>query len=99
MAISRRSFLDRSIKGGFTAALGATAMRAAAKAVAPSDKVVIGVMGVGGRGTQLTTFFASRPDVEIAYVCDVNAQKLPAAVKLVEDTLSGPESKSMAPTG
>jgi len=44
-----------------------------------------GVMGVGGRGTALTTFFAERPDVEIAYVCDVNAQRLPGAVKLVQD--------------
>jgi predicted dehydrogenase len=77
--------LDRSIKGGFSAALGAAGMRAAAKAVAPSDKVVVGVMGVGGRGTQLTTFFASRPDVEIAYICDVNAKRLPGAVKVVED--------------
>jgi predicted dehydrogenase len=85
MAISRRRFLNRSIKGGFGAALGAAGVRTAAKAVAPSDKVVVGVMGVGGRGTALTTFFAERPDVEIAYVCDVNAQRLPGAVKLVQD--------------
>jgi predicted dehydrogenase len=85
MAISRRRFLDRSIKGGLSAAIGAAGVRAVPKAVAPSDKVVVGVMGVGGRGTQLTTFFASRPDVEIAYVCDVNAKRLPDAVKVVED--------------
>ena len=42
-------------------------------------------MGVGGRGTQLTAFFAERPDVEIAYVCDVNAKRLPGAVKVVQD--------------
>jgi len=86
MAISRRRFLNRSIKGGFGAALGAAGVRTAAKAVAPSDKVVVGVMGVGGRGTALTTFFAERPDVEIAYVCDVNAKRLPVAVKAVQDT-------------
>ena len=60
-------------------------VRAAAKPVAPSDKVVVGVMGVGGRGTQLTGFFADRPDVEIAYICDVNAKQLPGAVKVVQD--------------
>jgi predicted dehydrogenase len=85
MAMSRRRFLDRSIKGGFSAALGATEAPRALKAVAPSDKVVVGVMGVGGRGTQLTSFFAARPDVEIAYVCDVNAKRLPGAVKVVEE--------------
>jgi predicted dehydrogenase len=85
MAISRRRFLDRGIKGGLSAAWGAAAVRAASKGVAASDKVVVGVMGVGGRGTQLTGFFAERPDVEIAYVCDVNPQRLPGAVKVVQD--------------
>jgi len=85
MAISRRGFLDRSIKCGLSGALGAAGMRTSSKAVAPSDKVVVGVMGVGGRGTQLTTFFAERPDVEIAYVCDVNAKRLPGAIKVVQD--------------
>ena len=62
MAMSRRRFLDQSVKGGFSAALWVSGGRTAAKAVAPSDKVVVGVMGVGGRGTQLTSFFAERSD-------------------------------------
>jgi len=77
--------LDRSIKGGISTALGAAGVPAASKGVAPSDKVVVGVMGVGGRGTALTGFFAERPDVEIAYICDVNAKRLRGAVKIVED--------------
>ena len=85
MAISRRGFLDRSIKGGFSLALGAAGVGTAPKAVAAGDKVVVGVMGVGGRGTFLTGVFASRPDVEIAYICDVDAKRLPRAVKVVED--------------
>ncbi|MGO8818831.1 MAG: Gfo/Idh/MocA family protein, partial [Terriglobia bacterium] len=85
MAIDRRQFLDQGIKSGLAAAIGAAGPRAVAKPVAPNDKVVVGVMGVGGRGTQLTGFFADRPDVEIAYICDVNAKQLPGAVKVVED--------------
>ena len=77
--------MDQSVKGGFSAALWVSGGRTAAKAVAPSDKVVVGVMGVGGRGTQLTSFFAERSDVEIAYVCDVNAKRLPEATKVVEN--------------
>jgi predicted dehydrogenase len=65
--------------------MGAARIRVAAEPAAASDKVVVGVMGVGARGTQLTGFFASRPDVEIAYVCDVNAERLPGAVKVVKD--------------
>jgi len=85
MAIDRRQFLDQGIKGGLAAAIGAAGVRAVAKPVAPSDKVVVGVMGVGGRGTQLTGFFADRPDVEISYICDVNSKQLPGAVKVAQD--------------
>src|ERR1039458_10100876 len=85
MTISRRKFFPRRFKGVLTGAIGSGGRHAATKAVSPIDKVVVGIMGVGGRGTQLTGFFASREDVEIAYVCDVNSQRLPAAVKLVED--------------
>jgi len=53
-------------------------------AVPASDKVVIGVVGIGGRGTQLTGFLARRPDVEIAWLCDVNQRRYAPAVKIVE---------------
>lgn len=69
--------------------LGATG-----KAVSPSDKVVVGMMGVGGRGTFLTELFASRPDVEIAYICDVDSRKFARAVKVVED-LKGKKTKTV----
>ena len=85
MAVSRRRFLERSIQGGFGVAAGVYGLSAEAKAVASSDKVVVGVMGVGGRGTFLTEEFASRHDVEIAYICDVDSRKFARAVKVVED--------------
>jgi len=85
MAETRRRFLERSIQGGFGVAAGLYGLGAAPKAAAPSDKVVVGVMGVGGRGTFLTQLFASRPDVEVAYLCDVDSRKFHGAVKVVED--------------
>ncbi len=85
MAVSRRRFLEQSIQGGIGVAASAYGLSGSAKAVSPSDKVVVGVMGVGGRGTFLTGLFASRPDVEIAFICDVDSRKLPNAVKVVQD--------------
>ena len=85
MAINRRRFLERGIRGGFGVAASAYGLGVASKAAAPSDKVVVGMMGVGGRGTFLTQLFASRPDVEIAYICDVDKLKFQRAVKVVED--------------
>ena len=53
-------------------------------AAGANDKVVVGIMGTGGRGSGLLGFFARRPDVEIAYVCDADTRRLPSAQKLVE---------------
>jgi predicted dehydrogenase len=51
---------------------------------AASDKVVIGFIGVGGRGSFLLSVFLQRPDVEIAYICDVARERREAGVKMVE---------------
>lgn len=42
----------------------------------PSDKVVVGVMGLNGRGVVQARAFARIPDVEVAYLCDVDSQVL-----------------------
>jgi len=88
-AMSRRSFLERGIQGG----LGAGIL-SSSRAASASDKIVVGVMGVGGRGTFLTKLFASRPDVEVAYVCDVDSNKLESVAKEVEE-LGGKRPKSV----
>ena len=38
---------------------------------APSNKVVLGIMGLNGRGSYLAKSYASLPNVEIAYLCDI----------------------------
>ena len=61
---------------------------------APSNKVQLAVMGVNSRGNYLAELFAGLPNVEIAYLCDVeekaianglrpfaNAAKKPTVVK------------------
>jgi predicted dehydrogenase len=61
---------------------------------APANKVVLGVMGVNGRGSYLAQNFSQLQNVEIAYICDVednaiqkglnavkNAKRQPAVIK------------------
>ena len=50
-----------------------------------NDKIVMGVMGLGGRGTYLAEKFAERPDVEIAYLCDPNTRRFARAREAVEE--------------
>jgi predicted dehydrogenase len=53
-------------------------------ALGANEKVVIGVMGPGGRGTLLTDKFAQRKDTAITWVCDPDSRKLPRACGVIE---------------
>jgi len=55
-----------------------------AAAAAPSNKISIALMGVRGRGRNLTQAFANMPDVHIAYVCDVDSTVVDAAYQIIE---------------
>ena len=41
-------------------------------------------MGCGGRGTRLATWFAAFPEVEIAYLCEVNERRFDRVLENVE---------------
>lgn len=65
---------------------------------APSNKVTLAVMGVNSRGSYLAELFSGLPNVEIAYLCDVeenaianglkpfaNASKKPTVIKDIRE--------------
>ena len=79
--LNRRAFLKGSVGAAATlTAFSQTAVRGA------NEKIVMGVMGLGGRGTQLAEWFAQRPDVEIAYLCDADTRRFARAREAVEET-------------
>jgi predicted dehydrogenase len=78
----RRTFLKQT---GALAALATTAKAAKADAI---RVVTVGVIGTGGMGTNHLRQLAARHDVHLAYVCDVDAERLAAAAKTVE-SISG----------
>lgn len=80
--ITRRRFVWNS--AGALVALAALP-KSPSRAAAAGNKVVIAVMGLGGRGTFLATSFASRDDVEIAYLCDPDTRRFARARAAVED--------------
>src|SRR5262249_11737410 len=51
---------------------------------AASETVILGFMGVRGRGNALINFFGKRSDVEIAYLADVDSRLLPQRAAGVE---------------
>ncbi len=55
------------------------------KSYSANEKVIIGVMGLGGRGTFLAEKFAARQDAEIAFLCDPDTRRFARARNLVEE--------------
>jgi predicted dehydrogenase len=74
--MNRRTFLATSAAVG----LG---LSATARAVGANERVVVGVMGTGGRGAGLAQSFQALPNVEVAYVCDVDATRMEKTATLL----------------
>ena len=70
---SRREFLKQSAMTAAGVAVGVKTLGGPAFAQAPgaNDKIRVGFIGIGNRGTQLMERFMANPDVEGAALCDV----------------------------
>ena len=81
--MKRREVLKAGL--GLAAAGAAAQLPWTGRAAEANDRVTIGVMGVRGRGGALLTTFASQPDVDVRYICDVDAKTLASRIKQVQD--------------
>jgi predicted dehydrogenase len=52
---------------------------------APSNKVILAVMGVNSRGAYLAKSFAGLPNVEVAYICDVEDKAIQNGLDALKD--------------
>jgi predicted dehydrogenase len=78
---SRRDFLQAA------AVVSAGACASSAVAAVPADdrKLRLALIGCGGMGSGHLRELSKRTDAEVAWVCDVDSQRLAAAAKIVED--------------
>lgn len=77
--LHRRQFIETAALGG----AGLLLVGQASAQEAPSNKVVLGVMGLS-RGQALASGFAKLPGVEVRYVCDVDSTRLESVGKQIE---------------
>ncbi len=90
----RRRFLQTASAAPFLAMPAALAVEAGAKQ--PSETLVVGVIGVGGRGTQHTRNFAAMNGVQVAYVCDVDNRRAGLAADAAHRAADGkPKTKAV----
>ena len=81
--IDRRSFLDRTGKAGLGLAAGLTILENAhsVRAAPANEKVVLAMIGTGGRGSNLAVAFAERGDCRFACLADPDTRRREALVK------------------
>ncbi|HAB18797.1 MAG TPA: Gfo/Idh/MocA family oxidoreductase [Verrucomicrobiota bacterium] len=79
--VHRRQFLETSSS---LAALLALGLPPAVLSESPAKRVRVGVVGLG-RGRDHIQAFLEVPQVEVAYVCDVDERRLGPAVKAISD--------------
>lgn len=82
---SRRQF----IKQGSAAAFSLAFLPSIAKKVAPSDKLRIAHIGLGGMGNNHMKWFAAIPEVDIVALCDVDQEHLNSTLKTLETLRPG----------
>lgn len=81
-SLSRREFVRYSAVLGAGVA-GLARLPALRAQNSPSGKIIVGIMGLG-RGRAHIAGFLGVPNVEIGYLCDVDANRLGAAMKQIE---------------
>jgi len=74
--ITRRRFVSESLKGtGVIATAAGLTAATRTRAQSANDKVVLALIGAGGRGQSLANGMSTLDNVEFKYVCDVNEQR------------------------
>jgi predicted dehydrogenase len=80
-SVDRRDFIKATTATGL--GILATSSRSSpllALNGSPAEKVVVGVIGVNGRGVVHAANFAKLPNSEVAYICDVDSKVIQRAV-------------------
>ncbi|MBN1818086.1 MAG: Gfo/Idh/MocA family oxidoreductase [Sedimentisphaerales bacterium] len=85
--MNRRRFLKTAAQAGALLAIPYVvpgAVLGKDGAVAPSEKIVLGGLGIGGRGRYVLGCFLQAPDVRCVAICDMRAERREAAKRLVD---------------
>ena len=95
--INRRKFLKSAV--GVGAGMGlfhvvpASALGRDARRPAPSNRIVMGCIGLGGQGSGNMGAFLGQPDTQVVAVCDVDKSHLAGAKKTVDQRYGSSDCK------
>lgn len=96
MKPTRRSFLHSMLAAGVAPSLVPAHVLGGAGQTAPSNRLTIGVIGVGAQGTGDMTNFLAQDDVRVTAICDVNQRRIANARERIAKTYGSPDVKVFA---
>jgi predicted dehydrogenase len=86
--MNRRNFIKQGVLASASIGLGANAFLGAASCAGANDRIVLAIVGVGGRGMGcIVNCCKINENVVVKTVCDVNRTKLAKAVDSIEKEL------------
>src|SRR3954469_11936778 len=88
VGVPRRRFLKTALAAAGAAAVAPTIIPSSALgrdgAVAPSERITLGGIGIGNRGTYDLSCFLEQKDVQFTAVCDVKAVRRDAVKQMAD---------------
>lgn len=75
---SRRDFLARTLATGVSFALPSivpASVLGRGGAIPPSERIVLGAIGIGPRGRDVLNYLVAEPDVQFVAICDIRADR------------------------
>ena len=77
--LNRREFLKTALTAGAAVAAAPMIVRGAVLGrdggVSPSERIIMGGIGIGNRGRYVLSCFLPQPDVQFVAICDVQAKR------------------------
>ena len=87
--LNRRGFLKTALKAGAAAAVAPMIVPGAVLGrdggVSPSERIIMGGIGIGNRGRYVLSCFLPQPDVQFVAVCDVQAKRRESIKKMIDE--------------
>jgi predicted dehydrogenase len=87
-SVSRRQFFRTTVQtGALVVAPQIIPASALGKdgAVPPSDRIVLGAIGIGGRGRLVLSSFMAEPEVQFVAICDIRAERREAVKQIADE--------------
>ncbi|MCC6356554.1 MAG: Gfo/Idh/MocA family oxidoreductase [Verrucomicrobiae bacterium] len=90
---TRRSFLKAVLIAGIAPRFVPSRVLGAAGQTPPSEKICVGVIGVGAQGRGDMGNFLAQDDVRVTAICDVNRRNIDKALKIIGDRYGAADAK------